>query len=34
VTIRCLPDQQSGSVGQCILTGAPAIIDAVFARAY
>jgi prolyl-tRNA synthetase len=34
VTIRCLPDRQSGSAGRCILTGEPATIDAVFARAY
>lgn len=34
VTIRCLPDQQSGTTGRCILTGEPATIDAVFARAY
>lgn len=34
VTIRCLPLQQSGTEGKCILTGKPATIDAVFAKSY
>lgn len=34
VTIRCLPLEQSGSEGKCVVTGRPARIDAVFAKAY
>jgi prolyl-tRNA synthetase len=34
VTIRCLPDDQSGSTGTCVLTGREATIDAIFAKAY
>lgn len=34
VTIRCLPVEQSGTEGKCILTGKPATLDAVFARSY
>ncbi|MBV9110547.1 MAG: proline--tRNA ligase, partial [Gemmatimonadetes bacterium] len=34
VTIRCLPFDQSGSEGTCVIDGAPATTDAVFARAY
>jgi prolyl-tRNA synthetase len=34
VTIRCLPLQQSGTEGRCILTGTKATIDAVFAKSY
>lgn len=34
VSIRCLPLQQSGTEGFCILTGRPATIDAVFAKGY
>lgn len=34
VTIRCLPLQQSGTQGTCILTGKPATLDAVFAKSY
>lgn len=34
VTIRCLPLQQSGTAGTCILTGRPATLDAVFAKSY
>lgn len=34
VTIRCLPLQQSGTLGTCILTGKPATLDAVFAKSY
>lgn len=34
VTIRCLPHTQSGTTGRCVLSGAPATLDAVFAKAY
>lgn len=34
LTIRCLPLEQSGTSGRCLLTGRPATIDALFARAY
>lgn len=34
IAIRCLPLNQSGSEGKCILTGKPATIDAVFAKSY
>lgn len=34
VTIRCLPLDQSGTQGKCILTGRPATLDAIFAKAY
>jgi prolyl-tRNA synthetase len=34
VTIRCLPHEQSGTDGKCLITGAPATIDAVYAKAY
>lgn len=34
ITIRCLPFEQSGTSGTCILTGKPATLDAVFAKSY
>ncbi len=34
VTIRCLPLNQSGTQGKCLLTGKPATIDAIFAKSY
>lgn len=34
VTIRCIPLEQSGTEGKCILTGRPATLDAVFAKSY
>lgn len=34
VSIRCLPLDQSGTTGTCILTGRPATIDAIFAKSY
>lgn len=34
VTIRCLPLQQSGTEGHCVLTGRKATLDAVFAKSY
>jgi len=34
VTIRCLPLEQSGTQGKCVLTGRPAILDAIFSKSY
>jgi prolyl-tRNA synthetase len=34
ISIRCLPSEQSGTQGTCILTGKPATIDAIFAKSY
>jgi prolyl-tRNA synthetase len=34
VTVRCIPFDQDGKPGVCVLTGAPATEDAIFARAY
>jgi prolyl-tRNA synthetase len=34
VTIRCIPFDQDGKAGTCVLTGAPATQDVIFARAY
>jgi prolyl-tRNA synthetase len=34
VSIRCLPLEQSGTEGTCILTGKKATLDAVFAKSY
>lgn len=34
ISIRCLPFAQSMTMGTCILTGRPAILDAVFAKSY
>ena len=34
VTIRCMPLNQSGTEGKCILTGRPATLDAIFAKSY
>lgn len=34
ITIRCIPLEQSGTQGKCILTGKPATLDAVFAKSY
>lgn len=34
VGIRCLPMEQSGTSGKCIITGRPATLDAVFAKSY
>lgn len=34
VTIRCLPLEQSEKAGTCIITGRPATLDAIFAKAY
>jgi len=34
VTVRCLPLEQSGTEGRCVVTGKPATQDAIFAKAY
>lgn len=34
ITIRCLPLEQSGTEGKCIVTGKPTSVDAVFAKTY
>ncbi len=34
VTVRCMPLEQSGTEGQCVITGKPASKDAIFAKAY
>lgn len=34
VTIRCLPFDQSGTEGKCVITGRPATLDAIFAKSY
>ncbi|MBL7662211.1 proline--tRNA ligase [bacterium] len=34
VTVRCLPLDQTGSEGKCVLTGKPATTEAIFAKAY
>jgi prolyl-tRNA synthetase len=34
VSIRCLPLEQSGTEGVCVLTGKKATIDAIFAKSY
>ena len=34
VTVRCIPLDQDNGTGACVLTGAPATQDAIFARAY
>ena len=34
VTVRCIPFDQDGKPGACVLTGKPATQDAIFARAY
>jgi prolyl-tRNA synthetase len=34
VTVRCMPLEQSGTEGKCVITGRPAKQDAIFAKAY
>ncbi len=34
ITIRCIPFDQSGSEGTCLLTGKPATMDVIYARSY
>ena len=34
ITIRCLPLEQSGTTGKCLLTGKDATLDVIYARTY
>lgn len=34
ITIRCLPFDQSGTEGVCLITGKPATVDVIYARSY
>ena len=34
VTVRCVPFDQSGTSGKCVLTGKDATVDAIFAKSY
>ena len=34
ITIRCIPFDQSGTEGVCLLTGKPATMDVIYARSY
>lgn len=34
ITIRCLPFNQSGTTGKCLLTGRDATLDVIYARSY
>lgn len=34
ITIRCLPLEQSGTTGKCLLTGKNATLDVIYARSY
>lgn len=34
ITIRCIPFDQSGTQGECLLTGKPATLDVIYARSY
>ena len=34
ITIRCIPFDQSGTKGTCLLTGKPATMDVIYARSY
>jgi len=34
ITIRCLPFDQSGTTGKCLLTGRDATLDVIYARSY
>lgn len=34
ITIRCIPFDQSGTTGECLLTGEPATMDVIYARSY
>lgn len=34
ISIRCLPLEQSGTEGDCILTGRPAVLDVILAKSY
>ena len=34
ITIRCIPFDQSGTTGKCLLTGEDATLDVIYARSY
>jgi len=34
ISIRCIPDDQSGTEGACLLTGKPATLDVIYAKSY
>ena len=34
ITIRCVPFDQSGTTGKCLLTGKDATMDVIYARTY
>ena len=34
ITIRCIPFDQSGTEGICLITGRPATLDVIYARTY
>ncbi len=34
ITIRCIPFEQSGTTGKCLLTGREATVDVIYARSY
>ncbi len=34
VTVRCLPEEQRGGEGRCVITGKPAKVDAIFGKSY
>ena len=34
ITIRCIPFDQTGTTGECLLTGKPATMDVIYARSY
>ena len=34
ITIRCIPFDQTGTEGVCLLTGKPATMDVIYARSY
>ena len=34
ITIRCIPFEQSGTTGKCLLTGKDATLDVIYARSY
>ena len=34
ITIRCIPFEQSGTTGKCLLTGKDATMDVIYARSY
>ncbi len=34
ISIRCIPEDQTGTAGVCLLTGKPATLDVIYARSY